>query len=416
METTKFRRKNILYIHHGKGIGGAPLSLLYLIRALDRTKYNPMVLFLYNSDVVDLYKNDNIETFIGKGIYDFGHTALVWYSLKTFPLLILQLLRFIPSIIFTYKFLKSHDIDIVHLNTSSLVASAIAAKIAGCKIVWHVREPLHPGYFGIRNYLIKKSIDKLSDKTIPICKDNADRLIQSPNIKIIYNFVDFKQFDRNINGDDFKEKWNIGEKDKVVAMLGGVVKVKGTMEFVKAAKYVKQQIPNVKFLVIGGYPDTNTKKKNIIAHIIGSIKNSVATGKYHKDILNTMKKEGLKDTIVFTGTIINIPEAISSMDVLVFPSTEPHFARPIIEAGAMAKPVVASDLGGPDELVVNNMTGILVPPKDPKSLANAIVKILSDDQLAQNMGEQGYSRAKELFDAKKNAFETIQVYDEILGT
>ena len=54
-------KKKILYIHHGKGLGGAPLSLLYLIQALDKTKYHPVVLFLYDSEVVDLFKSKGIE-------------------------------------------------------------------------------------------------------------------------------------------------------------------------------------------------------------------------------------------------------------------------------------------------------------------------------------------------------------------
>ncbi len=58
----------------------------------------------------------------------------------------------------------------------------------------------------------------------------------------------------------------------------------------------------------------------------------------------------------------DIPSIINSSDIIVFPSVVPHFARSIIEAGAMAKPSIASNIGGPDELIINGETGLLVPP------------------------------------------------------
>ena len=73
------------------------------------------------------------------------------------------------------------------------------------------------------------------------------------------------------------------------------------------------------------------------------------------------------------------PERLNAAaDLVVFPSTLPHFARPVIEAGAMAVPVVASRLGGVEELVEDGMTGILVPPGDPAALGDAIARVLGE--------------------------------------
>ncbi len=80
----------------------------------------------------------------------------------------------------------------------------------------------------------------------------------------------------------------------------------------------------------------------------------------------------------------------------------------------MAKPVVASRLGGPMELVVEGETGLLVPPGDPLALTEAIVALLRDPERARAMGEAGYARAKECFDAVKNARATFELYDELL--
>lgn len=81
----------------------------------------------------------------------------------------------------------------------------------------------------------------------------------------------------------------------------------------------------------------------------------------------------------------------------------------------MAKPVVASNLGGPQELVRHGETGFLVLPNDPDALAKAVVTILTDPTLAQQMGEAGYEQAKSRFDAKVNVAQTLAVYKELLG-
>ncbi len=81
----------------------------------------------------------------------------------------------------------------------------------------------------------------------------------------------------------------------------------------------------------------------------------------------------------------------------------------------MAKPSVASDLGGPRELIVPGETGFLVPAGEPAALASALVEILSQPAVARAMGEKAYERARELFDARRNAATTITVYDEIMG-
>ena len=75
--------------------------------------------------------------------------------------------------------------------------------------------------------------------------------------------------------------------------------------------------------------------------------------------------------------------------------------------------VVASDLGGPRELVVHSSTGLLVAPNDPDALANALAEVLQDPQLAARMGAAGFERARQLFDAQANAARTFALYAEI---
>jgi glycosyltransferase involved in cell wall biosynthesis len=111
----------------------------------------------------------------------------------------------------------------------------------------------------------------------------------------------------------------------------------------------------------------------------------------------------------------DIPALLAASACLVFPSSVPHFARPVIEAAAMGVPSVASDLGGPRELIVDGETGLLVPPNDPATLAEAVTGLLRDPARAAALGEAAYQRALRLFDAQANAAATFAVYDDLLG-
>lgn len=409
------KKARILYIHHGQGIGGAPLSLLFLIRKLDRSKYCPIVLCLYESPATDLYRNEGIETYVAQGIHELSHTNLTWHSQVWYRRpgdLVKQALAFWPSVWRSYRFAKTSKPDLVHLNSSALAPSAIGAKLAGVPVIWHVREPIHHGYSGIRRWLLRQCIYRVSDRVIAISKHDARQLTQADKVRIVYNFVDFKEFDRGISGDGFRKEFALDEGIRAVGMLGGVSMTKGTLEFVKAAEIVRGVLDNVKFFIVGNYPRAiehvgiRQRAKEAAKGIMG------ITGYYQK-IRAFIEREGLREDIVFTGVRRDIPNILAGLDLVVFPSTVPHSARPIIEAGAMAEPVVASDLGGPRELVAPGETGLLVPPKNPEALANAIITILSDEDLVRRMGEAGYRRARQLFDAEVNAQKTFDVYEEV---
>ena len=109
------------------------------------------------------------------------------------------------------------------------------------------------------------------------------------------------------------------------------------------------------------------------------------------------------------GPIQDIPQAMASSDLIGFPATVGHFARPIIEAGFMKKPVIASDLAPLDELVVNNQTGYLVDPNDTDAWADKLLLLLTDKDLNKKMGDAGYNFCIQHFTviAQKKFIENI---------
>ncbi len=390
-------KKKILYIHHGKGLGGAPLSLLLLINALDKEKYHPVVLFLHYSQVVELYKQNNIEIVGIVNRYDFSHTKVWWFRWYHLP-------YFLRSAWDTFKtersdasyWLDKINPDLVHLNTSSLIAWGKVASKKNIPVIWHIREPLADGYFGFRKWIIKKCVAKYSSKILPICKHDALPWKDNPKTCVIYNAVDPKKFDFNIAIRDVAYHNNSSPK---ILFLGGLSQEKGTLVIFKAFEKVLHQIPEAKLLV-ASYFDLDLSKTSYFKRLFPAYKFKV-------EVANILEK--IKKSVDLLGTIQNIPQAMAASDLIVFPATVGHFARPIIEAGFMKKPVIASDLAPLDELVINNQTGYLIDPNDIDAWSDKLLLLLTDKDLNKKMGDAGYSFCIQHFtvNAQKKFIENI---------
>jgi glycosyltransferase involved in cell wall biosynthesis len=394
---------NILYVHHGKGIGGAPLSLLYLIRGLDKARFKPTVLCIHESEAAELFRQEGIETIVLKNVKDFSHTNVLWYPWWQLPKIIARLAHLPSAIARAEAFLATRRFDIVHLNSSPLIAFAIAAKRLGLKVVQHIREPLSAGYFGWRRNLVRRIIDRNSDLIIPICGYDSDQLIPSDKIHVVYNFIDFALFDAAISPRIVRDELKLPDTAKVVLFLGGANRIKGTSIFIEAAGRIAAKRESLHFLIAGEIP--------------GRTFRNVLNGSWgYARKCRQLIPSALQDRIRFIGVRKDIPQLLAAADLLCFPSTTPHFARPVIEASAMGKPVIASDLGGPQELVLHKKTGLLVPASDTGALTEAMEMLLNAPKLADEYGRKGMEFAREMFDSQKNTRKIIQLYKELLGS
>jgi glycosyltransferase involved in cell wall biosynthesis len=396
-------KKKILFVHHGKGIGGAPISLLYTIQQLKFYDYTVKVLFIFNSDVVNIFSENNIETkviqsaFYKKFYKYFAHSEagfIKWYQIiKLFRVFISWV---ISAFFLSSKYLKKEKPDIIHINSSVLSDWAFAAKRLNIKTICHIREPIANGYFGLRKTILRKLFDYSANHIIAISEDNARRINLPKKTTVIYNFVDFKYFNKDITG-TIQNKNN----KKYILYLGGFSKLKGFHILVESLKYLDKDI---KVLFAGYYPKIllNSFKRKIKYLLLFSYR------KWNSS-MHTMQKS---NNTLEIGVSTNIPDLIASSEAVVFPSTKPHFARPIIEAQAMAKPAIASDVQGMDEIIEHNKTGLLVKKNDAKALAIAINTLCSNKQLREKMGEKSYLNAKKYF-SSLNINKIINIYNNI---
>ncbi|MCK4499731.1 glycosyltransferase, partial [Candidatus Babeliales bacterium] len=325
--------KRILYVHHGEGIGGAPISLLQMVYALDRRKYEPTVLFLHNSDAVNLFKEQDITVLGPVNRYDFQHTKIWWYRWYH-PHHLFRALWDSWSLLCgeAEVWIEKAQPDIIHLNTSSLVVWGIIARRLGIPVVWHVREPLAPGYFGIRRWLVRYLVGKYADSILPICKNDSQPWIHLKKTQVLYNAVDLKRFD--------SKKFKRNAFMPTIFFLGGLSREKGTHIILKSFAKLLRRLPSAKLIIAGYWSECD---KTGWRSILGK----TPAEKFKNEVEQLLKP--MKNSVELVGAIKNVPEFMAKSSCVVFPATVGHFARPVIEAGCMGVPVVASKLAPLDE-------------------------------------------------------------------
>jgi glycosyltransferase involved in cell wall biosynthesis len=124
---------------------------------------------------------------------------------------------------------------------------------------------------------------------------------------------------------------------------------------------------------------------------------------------------GVADRCVFLGDRSDVPDLLAAADLLVLPSLFEGLPVSVLEAMAAQRPVVATAIGGTDEAVTHELTGLLVPPRDPTALASAIRRIRSDPALARRLAAAGRARVEREFSSAVTARSVMRIYDELMG-
>ncbi len=239
------------------------------------------------------------------------------------------------------------------------------------------------------------------DRFIAISQYVRQNLIASGfegnKISVVYNAADVVSVPReDVNA--LKERYNINSHDKVIGFFGRVVKWKGQKEFLLAVSLLVQKFPGVKVLIIGDSAD------DIDTSYID----------YLKDFTNS---SGLSDKVVFVGYQNNVHPFYEASDLIVHCSITPEpFGLVIVEAMSHKKPVIVSNLGTPPEIINNGVEGLIVDPFDTQSLASAMLEILSNDQKAEQMGNQAYLRVTSTFSPANQASGIEKVYNQLISS
>ncbi len=402
----KIDNLSIIYIHHTTAVGGATNSMLFTVEKLLQQNFRVTVLFLDKVGLADkLFSNLNIQVDHLEGVVNYQHAygaRIKWIGRNPIKP-ISQFFMMLISVNKVYRYLKKHrnNYDIVHINTSVMLPVGIACKLLGIKVVWHNREVIYKGLFGIRKFIVSLIIKSSSTKIIHISKMGENSVGNCFKNEIIYNFVDFKKFDKSIYKYKIHDELGLSHQTKIITMLGGIVHSKGADVLIAAIPDVIKDCLDVHFLIVGYPPVLNQSKKL----------------KAKKDMsskcLELVAENSISNNITFIGIRNDIQDILASTYMLVWPATVPHFSRPIIEAQSMGVPAIGTDFEVTREVIQYGETGLTFKNGDKTSLANQMKLLLKDSELYNKISQQAYNQAQKLFNADINVKRIINIYHSI---
>jgi len=287
------------------------------------------------------------------------------------------------------RILQKERVDIVHThNMSPLFYGTIAAHLAGVRVVINTRH-------GREKKTMSSFILGLNDAVIFISEDSKSEMlkynhINEQNVKVIYNGIDVDRYRDHMDKNIAKDKLQIGRSTLVIGTVGRLSEEKDHFTLLDAFVKVAKLRDDVKLVIVGD-------------------------GILRKELERYVKNRGLDEKVIFFGFRDDITEILPALDMFVLSSTTEGVALTLLEAMAASKPVVATNVGGNPEVVVDGETGFLVPPKDPQTMADAIMKILDNPELAKSMGRAGRKRVEQYFSLDRMVKDYTEVYEECLA-
>jgi glycosyltransferase involved in cell wall biosynthesis len=138
-------------------------------------------------------------------------------------------------------------------------------------------------------------------------------------------------------------------------------------------------------------------------------------GSHKPELLAQIRRSGLEGRVRLLGYRSDVMAILNASDLFVLPSLTESFGLVLLEAMALGKPVLATRVGGPVEIVVEGETGLLVPPSDPGALGRAMLALLRDPATGAEMGRNGRERFRERYTVERMARATRAVYEGVLA-
>jgi glycosyltransferase involved in cell wall biosynthesis len=365
---------HILQIIDGLEIGGAEILLYDLTVRFISQGYRVTVCYSEAGPLEDDFRKLGISL-----------TRLPWKR------------RVDPSLMRQYgKLIAQDPPQIVHTHLfKSDFNGRLAARLQGVPVVVST---LHSCSQWARNALQGLAYGlnaRLADQIIAVSDEVHDfalkyMFLTPRRLTVIPNGVQVERFAENpALGMSVRRELNIAPHAPLLGMVASLTPVKGHHVFLQAAAQIRQVVEDARFLVAGD----------------GPIKEA---------LMRQAHELGLAEAVIFCGNRRDIPAIMSALDVLVFASTVEGLPIALLEGMAAGRPVVATTAGGIPSVVVDGQTGLLVPPNDAVSLAQACLRLIADSGLRRSMGQNGCARVKAQYSIETTAAKTMDLYQSLL--
>lgn len=298
------------------------------------------------------------------------------------------------------RILKSERVHLVHsMGARADFSSRIAARLAGTPVVVSTVAMLVEGYdapplarffYGAGDRLSERWCHGFIAVSEAVRRALVERHgIPAEKVATIYSGVELEAYRPEArNRDQLMADLRLDPGAPLVGTVGRLVYQKAHDVLLEAAAIVGEQAPRVQFLIVG-------------------------EGPFRARLERLARERGLR-TCRFAGLRADIPALLAIMDVFVLPSILEGLPRVLLEAWAAARPVVATRIDGVTEVAEHGVTALLVPPGQPRALAEAVLALLEDRELARRLGEAGRQLVQKSFALSRTVQEVGRFYDRLL--
>ncbi len=297
--------------------------------------------------------------------------------------------RDLSALLFCLQLIKQERVDVVstHSGDDSLLLSLAGRLSSRRPVIVRTRHLALPITSKMSYSLLPHIVVTVSDAVRRYLVQekgiNANRVVSIPT------GVDLERFDPDSAPDTLRQELGLGSEIPIVGTVAILRRKKGHHVLLDAIPRVLESNPSAVFVFAGDGP----QRPNIEERI---------------------QSLGLGNSVRLLGLRKDVPTVLSSIDLFVLPTLQEALGTSILEAAAMKKAVIASNVGGVSEAVVNNVTGLLVEPEDPASLADAITGLLKDREKTARMGEAGRAMVERSFSMDAMARGMFELYGKLL--
>ena len=362
---------NILHLIATLEVGGAEKQLASLVKRIDRTRYNPTVCCLVKGGPFEKeFREAGIRYFVLGKQFKFDFTVI-------FKLISL-IRQEKPDILHTWMFTSNSFGRI----TGIIARVPIIISSEMCIDIWKNR--FHFFLDSLLSYFTARIVC-VSEGVKEFYREHT--FIPHGKLITIYNGVETVG-ETNIVVEKKKKEFGLRHENIVITTIGRMAQQKGIKYLLYAVPKVIENVPEARFLIVG-------------------------EGREKEKLENILCNLNIHEYVIMSGLRADVKEILSFTDIFVLPSLFEGLPNVIMEAMAARKPVIATRIHGSDELVVNNETGILVPPRNPGALVDAIINLLNDTERTRRMGIAGRKRVEKYFNVDSMVKKHENLYNEL---
>ncbi|HEV2382531.1 MAG TPA: glycosyltransferase family 4 protein [Terriglobia bacterium] len=370
------RKYTILHTIETAGPGGAETILLNLASHLDSRRFRSVVLLPGSGWLHSQLQEAGVPAYVVRSNF--------WYDFR------------LPRAIAALARREKADLIHSHLPDQNFYSSLVGRLMDRQVVVtYHGSQQLSKAD-GLKCTL-KLQIVRRAASAVVVVSDYLKEALEKagfPSKKIvrIYNGIECGRFALPSQG-NLRAELGCSNGTKLIGMVANVRDSKGYEHFVRAAQLVAMSMPQARFVAIGDVHSSTSSS-----------------------LVSLRRELGLESRLSFVGFRSDVDRVLADLDVFVLSSISEGFSLATIEAMAAGKPVVVTRSGGPEEIVKDRVTGLLVPPADPPALAASICELLNDPALASALGQCAQAMVRNRFSLSEMIREYTRVYERCLSS